>query len=143
MFKRILQFTHNDHYVNICRTSYKDLYIVDTKNIQYPQKYFARKGKVEPALFVSLVEVKQSHLVTPTVVVQQKEPYGIYEKKHLIANLFRQEFELLVCTLGCIYGVDDIALPSWSDVDETRGLTFHTRIAQSKDGELPSMRISS
>lgn len=56
---------------------------------------------------------------------------GWFDKKSLVANLFAQELELLICTLGCAYGANSIKLPSWSSSDAGRGLTFQTRLSAS------------
>lgn len=125
--KKVIVFKENSHFVNPCRASYLDFRFIETPNSKNVLRYIARKKSQEPALFISLVEVKKCDLLEP-ISIPKKTAQGYYEKKQVIANLFRQELELLVAFLGGMYKSTNVTMPSWSGKDETHGLTFSTRL---------------
>ncbi|EJD54886.1 hypothetical protein AURDEDRAFT_119237 [Auricularia subglabra TFB-10046 SS5] len=128
VMKEVLQMACTSQYVNISRMPFKNLRIETSGSAGFPFNYVTRKGTIEPALFVSLVEVTECSLLHTKPIPGKRDPSMKWEKKVLVANLFQQELELLICNLGCLYNVSQITLPSWSNVDESRGLTFHTRL---------------
>lgn len=130
---RALSFSSNAHYVNLSRARWSDFEIVDTQSPGRPLRFLARKRSKTPVLCISLVQVVKSTLLRPAQVAR-KTGDGWLDKKTLIANLFAQELELLICTLGCTYGADLIKLPSWASAEATRGLTFQTRLSPSSTG---------
>lgn len=111
------------------------MHIVDDYNTYGTRRYVSRStaSKSQPAVFVSLVQVVNSCLFEPNVVVCDASR-RMYEKK-IIANVFKQELSLLVDGLAEIYQCDTVTLPSSSINDTLRGLTFKTRPSPTK-GEL-------
>lgn len=132
---QVLSFSSNAHYVNLSRARWSDFEVVDTQSAGRPLRFLARKRSKAPVLCMSLVQVVKSTLLR-SAQVPRKNGEGWLDKKTLVANLFAQELELMICTLGCAYGANLIILPSWTSNDATRGLTFQTRLSASTTGEL-------
>ncbi|EJD38108.1 hypothetical protein AURDEDRAFT_172867 [Auricularia subglabra TFB-10046 SS5] len=133
--KDVLGMACTNQYVNISRMPYRNMRVETGGSVSYPLNYLTRRGTAEPALFVSLVEIKKCSLLSPDRI-KRRDGSGYLEKKGIIANLFQQEFELMICNLGCIYNVDSITLPSWSTKAEELGLTFHTKVTACQDDDV-------
>ncbi|EJD37252.1 hypothetical protein AURDEDRAFT_173649 [Auricularia subglabra TFB-10046 SS5] len=134
----ILQFVSNEHYVNVARVSHDAVDVFDTENFQYPMRFFARRGANQPALFVCLVEVRQSNLLNARSLRDGSE----FEKRSIVATCFSQELDLVVSNIGSIEKADNIALPSWHTKNNMRGFSFQTRPSLIKSGSAVTARGS-
>ncbi|EJD35467.1 hypothetical protein AURDEDRAFT_130636 [Auricularia subglabra TFB-10046 SS5] len=137
---RALMFVSNSNYVNIGRISHDRLSIFDTEHPQFPLRFFSLADSNQPALFISLVEVRQSRILYVQTITKQDRSLS-YDKKSLVATVFSQELDLMVSNIGSVYKSNVVHMPCWSSKDDLRGFTFHTRIIPSRAG--PVLRSSS
>lgn len=125
----MLKFPGNVYYANPARAKPAQFHLTEIGQPNRLKRYICSgSAGVTPTLFASLVEAVTCNIVE-AVPVAGKIPGEQYWKKQLVANFFRQELELVICTLGAIYGLEQLVVPSWSSGDDDRGFTFQTSLA--------------
>lgn len=130
--RRLLDFKGNMLFVNVARTPLSSLTIATVKDSRLGscRRFVALARSQRPAMFLSLVHVVSCNLLQTSPVVLEGSDFRkrTLFTKALVANFFRQELELVVCNLGCLFDIETVVLPAWGNGGDDQGISFQTAL---------------
>ncbi|KZV94296.1 hypothetical protein EXIGLDRAFT_767252 [Exidia glandulosa HHB12029] len=127
--RKVLKFDNNPFYINPSRASplLFDIYDPSDSGPYRNDQYLSLRYTTNPAVCISLVQVRLSRLYTPEAFLKYGTTDQYYDKKTIVANMFPQEQNFWNSNIGAVFDVPNIVLPIWPIKDTPMALSFQTR----------------